>query len=42
MLPHGKQLGQSAPRKKIEQYSYGLTDSIGKGYSSVVYIGRND
>lgn len=29
-------------RKKIEQYSYNLTDKIGKGYSSIVYRGRND
>lgn len=29
-------------RKKIEQYSYCLGDKIGKGYSSVVYRGRND
>jgi serine/threonine-protein kinase ULK/ATG1 len=29
-------------RKKIEQYSYCLNDRIGKGYSSVVYRGRND
>ena len=29
-------------RKKIENYSYGLGDGIGKGYSSQVYKGRND
>jgi serine/threonine-protein kinase ULK/ATG1 len=29
-------------RKKIENYSYGLNDVIGKGYSSHVYRGRND
>lgn len=29
-------------RKKIENYSYGLNDVIGKGYSSQVYKGRND
>lgn len=29
-------------RKKIENYSYGLNDVIGKGYSSHVYKGRND
>jgi hypothetical protein len=29
-------------RKKIEAYSYGLTDEIGKGYSSKVYRGRHD
>lgn len=29
-------------RKKIESYSYGLTDEIGKGYSSKVYRGRHD
>jgi hypothetical protein len=31
-------------RKKIEDYSYGLSDSdvIGKGYSSVVFRGINE
>ena len=29
-------------RKKIEGYSYGLNDVIGKGYSSHVYKGRYD
>lgn len=29
-------------RKKIENYSFCLTDRIGKGYSSIVYKGRND
>lgn len=29
-------------RKKIENFSYGLNDNIGKGYSSQVYKGRND
>lgn len=29
-------------RKKIQNYSYGLNDVIGKGYSSHVYRGRND
>lgn len=29
-------------RKKIENYSYGLDDAIGKGYSSQVYRGKND
>lgn len=29
-------------RKVIENYSYALTDAIGKGFSSVVYRGRND
>lgn len=28
-------------RKKIEDYSYGLRDIIGKGFSSVVYRGLN-
>lgn len=28
-------------RKKIENYSYGLNDVIGKGYSSQVYKGKN-
>jgi len=29
-------------RKKIENYSYNLTSNIGKGYSSIVYKGKND
>jgi serine/threonine-protein kinase ULK/ATG1 len=29
-------------RKKIEDYSYGLKDIIGKGFSSVVYRGLNE
>lgn len=29
-------------RKKLENYSYGLKDWIGKGYSSVVFKGSND
>ena len=29
-------------RKKIEQFSYGLNDVIGKGYSSQVYKGKHD
>ena len=29
-------------RKKIEKFSYGLNDVIGKGYSSHVFKGRND
>lgn len=29
-------------RKKIEEFSYGLNDVIGKGYSSQVYKGRHD
>ncbi len=29
-------------RKKIQSYSYGLDDAIGKGYSSQVYKGKND
>lgn len=29
-------------RKTIKNYSYFLTDKIGKGYSSTVYIGQND
>lgn len=29
-------------RKKIENYSFSLTDRIGKGYTSIVYKGRND
>lgn len=33
---------QPFTRKKIEDYSYGLSDIIGKGYSSQVYKGRHD
>lgn len=33
---------QDAARKKIEHYSYGLTDELGRGYSSVVYRARDD
>lgn len=29
-------------RKTIKHYSYFLTDKIGRGYSSTVYIGHND
>jgi SNF-related kinase len=29
-------------RKKIEDFSYGLSDVIGKGYSSQVYKGKHD
>jgi beta-lactamase superfamily II metal-dependent hydrolase len=29
-------------RKKLEDYSYLLTENIGKGYSSQVFRGRND
>jgi SNF-related kinase len=29
-------------RKKIEDYSYGLKDIIGRGFSSVVYRGSDD
>ncbi|CAD8100483.1 unnamed protein product [Paramecium primaurelia] len=32
----------SNARKVIENFSYALTDAIGKGFSSVVYRGRND
>lgn len=35
-------LEDKTSRKKIEDYSYGLFDKIGKGFSSVVYKGRND
>lgn len=35
-------LGNNELRKKIEDYSYGLKDVIGRGYSSVVYRGHND
>lgn len=33
---------QGNARKVIENYSYALIDAIGKGFSSVVYKGRND
>ncbi len=33
--------GSNDIRKKIEDYSYGLKDVIGRGFSSVVYKGRN-
>jgi len=33
---------QTEYRKKIEHYSFMLTDKIGKGYSSTVYKGLND
>lgn len=36
------QLEDKTQRKKIEDYSYGLYDKIGKGFSSIVYKGRND
>jgi hypothetical protein len=29
-------------RKKIEDYSYGLNDRIGKGFSSCVFRGLNE
>lgn len=31
-----------AVRKKLEDYSYLLSDNIGKGYSSQVFKGRHD
>lgn len=34
--------GSNDVRKKIEDYSYGLRDMIGRGFSSVVYRGTND
>lgn len=33
--------GNNEMRKKIEDYSYGLTDLIGKGFSSSVFKGIN-
>lgn len=39
---YSHQLEDKNQRKKIEGYSYGLYDKIGKGYSSIVYKGRND
>jgi len=41
MLNH-QGYGNNDLRKKIEDYSYGLKDMIGKGFSSVVYRGTND
>lgn len=29
-------------KKKLEHFSYNLSDAIGKGYSSQVFKGRND
>jgi hypothetical protein len=40
--PMNQPYTQSVARKKLEHYSYLLTDSIGKGYSSQVFRGRND
>lgn len=40
-LPTNK-AGSQYTRKKIEEFSYGLNDVIGKGYSSQVYKGRHD
>jgi serine/threonine-protein kinase ULK/ATG1 len=37
----GRQPGSDL-RKKIEDYSYGLSDVIGKGYSSLVFKGINE
>jgi serine/threonine-protein kinase ULK/ATG1 len=33
---------EKGTRKRIENYSYNLSERIGKGYSSTVYRGRND
>jgi SNF-related kinase len=33
---------QQSQRKVIENYSFGLGDEVGKGFSSKVYRGRND
>lgn len=32
----------SAMKKKLEHFSYNLSDAIGKGYSSQVFKGKND
>ena len=37
---HGSTSGDS--RKKIKNFSYSMTDKIGKGFSSIVYKGTND
>jgi hypothetical protein len=43
-LPPSEQCrgGAGEYRKKIENFSFLLSDSIGKGYSSTVYKGLND
>ena len=33
---------QPGTRKKLEHFSYALSDIIGKGYSSQVFKGKND
>lgn len=38
---HGRHASYSSV-KKIKHYSYNPLDSIGKGFSSVVYRGQND
>lgn len=40
-LHYGKQNSYGSV-KKIKNYSYNPLDSIGKGFSSVVYKGQND
>ncbi|KAM3130541.1 hypothetical protein pb186bvf_017350 [Paramecium bursaria] len=44
IYPHYQQYTPSHQhaRKVIENYSYALTEQIGKGFSSIVYKGRND
>ncbi len=37
-----KQAQQNELRKRIENYSYGLNDRIGVGFSSTVYRGANE
>jgi hypothetical protein len=37
-----RQEESNSMRKKLEDYSYLLTNNIGKGYSSQVFKGRND
>jgi len=39
---HSYSLTNAGSRKKIKNFSYSPSDRIGKGYSSVVYRGKND
>ena len=39
---HSYSMSSAQGRRKIKHFSYSLSDRIGKGYSSVVYKGKND
>jgi hypothetical protein len=39
---HSYSLSNAPSRRKIKHFSYSASDRIGKGYSSVVYKGKND